>query len=64
MHIIWVIQKNIEEEEKKQLTDIGGRSYLTSLANSVPTASHVIHYAKITKGLTLKIEKSPLFTLN
>ncbi len=34
-------------EEKGQLEKIGGRSYLTSLANSVPTASHVIHYAKI-----------------
>lgn len=34
-------------EEKKQLEQVGGRSYLTSLASCVPTASHVIHYAKI-----------------
>jgi len=33
--------------EKKQLENIGGRSFLTSLASSVPTASHVVHYAKI-----------------
>ncbi len=33
--------------EKKQLEEIGGRSYLASLGNSVPTASHVISYAEI-----------------
>jgi len=37
-------------EEKKQLEDIGGASYLTSLVNSVPTAAHVAHYAKIIKN--------------
>jgi len=36
-------------EEKKQLEEIGGVSYLTSLVNLVPTAAHVIHYAKIVK---------------
>ncbi len=36
-------------EEKKQLEEIGGVSYLTSLVNSVPTAAHVAHYAKIVK---------------
>jgi len=34
-------------EEKKQLEDVGGRSYLASLVNSVPTSSHVFSYAKI-----------------
>lgn len=34
-------------KEKKLLKGIGGKSYLTSLVNSVPTASHVVHYAKI-----------------
>ncbi len=34
-------------KEKNQLENIGGRSYLTSLANGVPTASHIVHYAKI-----------------
>lgn len=33
-------------EEKKQLDTVGGRSYLSSLANMVPTSSHVVHYAK------------------
>ena len=36
-------------EEKKQLEEIGGVSYLTSLVNLVPTAAHVVHYAKIIK---------------
>ncbi|TSC56392.1 MAG: Replicative DNA helicase [Parcubacteria group bacterium Gr01-1014_18] len=34
-------------EEKKQLEKVGGRSYLASLANVVPTASHIKHYASI-----------------
>ncbi len=34
-------------EEKKMLTEIGGSSYLTTLVNIVPTAAHVLHYAKI-----------------
>lgn len=33
-------------EEKGQLETIGGRGYLTSLANMVPTSSHVVHYAQ------------------
>jgi len=36
-------------EEKKQLEEIGGVSYLTDLVNLVPTAAHVAHYAKIVK---------------
>lgn len=34
-------------KEKGQLTEIGGRSYLTELINSVPTATHILNYAKI-----------------
>lgn len=34
-------------EEKTKLTEIGGRAYLASLANSVPTAAHVVNYAEI-----------------
>ncbi len=34
-------------KEKGQLEAIGGNSYLTELINSVPTASHVLSYAKI-----------------
>ncbi len=33
-------------EEKKQLENIGGSSYLTELSNSVPTPSHALNYAK------------------
>ena len=33
--------------EKNSLEDVGGNNYLTELVNSVPTASHVLSYAKI-----------------
>jgi len=33
--------------EKKELEEIGGVVYLTSLVNFVPTASHILNYAKI-----------------
>jgi len=42
-------------EEHGKLEQIGGRSYLMTLANSVPTASHVVHYANIVqKKATLR----------
>jgi len=34
-------------KEKKEFKEIGGMSYLTTLVNYVPTASNVVHYAKI-----------------
>ena len=34
-------------KEKKQFKEIGGMSCLTTLMNFVPTASNVVHYAKI-----------------
>lgn len=34
-------------EEKNQIPDVGGRSYLIGLANTVPTASNIVHYAGI-----------------
>jgi replicative DNA helicase len=34
-------------KERNIFKDIGGSSYLTDLVNSVPTASHVLSYAKI-----------------
>jgi replicative DNA helicase len=34
-------------EEKGQLDKVGGSSYLTTLANSVPSASNIVHYAKV-----------------
>ena len=34
-------------KERKILQNIGGKSYLTSLVNSVPTSSHAVEYANI-----------------
>ena len=34
-------------KEKEKLTEIGGSAYLTELINEVPTATHVLNYAKI-----------------
>ena len=34
-------------KEKKELESVGGRAYLSSLVNLVPTASNVLSYAKI-----------------
>ncbi len=34
-------------EEVQKLENVGGRTYLTNLANIVPTASHVVYYANI-----------------
>jgi replicative DNA helicase len=34
-------------KEKERLEEIGGASFLTQLVNSVPTARHVLNYAKI-----------------
>lgn len=34
-------------EEREELDAVGGRSHLASLANSVPTASHIVSYAQI-----------------
>lgn len=36
-------------KEKNQLENIGGRTYLASLANTVPTAAHVASYAQIVR---------------
>jgi len=40
-------------EEKKQLEKIGGASYLTEAVNAVPTASNVVHYAKVVQKKSL-----------
>lgn len=44
-------------EDKKQLSDIGGASYLAELVASVPSASNVSYYAKIvsTKAVLRKL---------
>jgi replicative DNA helicase len=36
-----------ELNKKKQLEEVGGASYLTTLMSSVPTAANVVYYAKI-----------------
>ena len=36
-------------KEKNKLDEIGGSTYLTTLINTVPTASHVAHYASIVR---------------
>ncbi len=41
------LSMNNRLDERKVLEDIGGPSYLTTLVNVVPTAAHVLHYAKI-----------------
>lgn len=42
-------------QEKNELERIGGRAYLIQLSNSVPTSSHVVHYAEIVqKKATLR----------
>src|SRR4030066_448064 len=40
-------------EEKKKLEEVGGSSYLTDLVNSVPTASNIVHYAKVVQKKSL-----------
>ncbi len=42
-----VLSVSSKLKEKNQFKDIGGAAYLTSLVNTVPTASHILHYAKI-----------------
>jgi replicative DNA helicase len=34
-------------KETGEMEQVGGRSYLASLANTVPTAANIVHYAKI-----------------
>ena len=41
-------------KKDKSLKKIGGASYLTDIANKVPTAAHVEHYGKIVKDLAVK----------
>lgn len=42
-----VITLSDELEKKEQFANVGGATYLTTLVNTVPTASHVVHYAQI-----------------
>jgi len=40
-------------EEQSQLEKVGGSNYLASLVNSVPSASNVVHYAKVVQKKVL-----------
>lgn len=40
-------------EEKKKLEEIGGSGYLASLVNTVPSSSHIVHYAKVVQKKAL-----------
>lgn len=42
-----------ELERRQQLEDVGGRSFIASLINAVPTAIHVEHYARIVERTAL-----------
>ncbi|MBI2012894.1 MAG: replicative DNA helicase, partial [Candidatus Colwellbacteria bacterium] len=44
-----ILSVTTELKKVNQLKETGGSSYLTELVNSVPTATHVNHYAKIVK---------------
>ena len=42
-----VVTVTEELSAKKELEDVGGLTYMTELANAVPTAANIGHYAKI-----------------
>lgn len=44
-----ILSVSTKLKEKNWLEEIGGVNYLTDLINEVPTASHIVHYAKIVK---------------
>lgn len=44
-----ILSVSAKLKERNKIDDIGGSSYLTSLINTVPTASHVASYAKIVR---------------
>jgi len=43
-------------KESKMLTKVGGRTFLSKLANQVPTAAHAESYGRIVKALSAKRE--------
>ena len=44
-----IVSVSAKLKERNRLEDIGGSEYLSSLINSVPTATHVANYAKIVR---------------
>ncbi len=49
MEPIDILSVSANLREKKRLDAIGGSNYLTTLINTVPTATHVTNYAKIVR---------------
>lgn len=49
MEPIDIVSVSAKLKEREKLDQIGGLSYLTSLINAVPTATHVANYAKIVR---------------
>lgn len=48
-----VVTVTEELSAKKELEDVGGISYMTEIANSVPTAANIVHYARIVEEKAL-----------
>lgn len=48
-----VVTVTEELSAKKEIEDVGGLSYLTELANAVPTAANIAYYAKIVEEKAL-----------
>lgn len=48
-----VVTVTEELSSKKELEDVGGLSYLTEIANSVPTAANIAYYARIVEEKAL-----------
>ena len=48
-----VVTVTEELSAKKELEDVGGISYLTEIANAVPTAANIAYYAKIVEEKSL-----------
>jgi replicative DNA helicase len=44
-----ILSVTSELKKRSKLNEVGGAGYLTELVESVPTSSHVTHYAKIVK---------------
>jgi len=44
-----ILSVSAKLRERNRLEDVGGSSYLTSLINSIPTATHISNYAKIVR---------------
>lgn len=49
MEPIDIVSVSARLSEKEKLDQIGGSAYLASLINTVPTATHVVNYAKIVR---------------